>query len=109
MISSGAFYYCKSLVRVKLPSELQYIDTSMFSDCSSLTSIELPSKVTDIQYFAFYNCSSLKSITLSSSLTHIDDYTFRFAAIETVYFTSADQKQKFSYFFPETAQWIAAK
>ena len=109
VISSGAFYYCKSLVRVKLPSELQYIDTSMFSDCSSLTSIELPSKVTTIQYFAFDNCSSLKSITLSSSLTHIDDYTFRFAAIETVYFTSADQKQKFSYFFPETAQWIAAK
>ena len=95
-ISYAAFYGCKNLTSVSLPSTLKTIEGSAFSG-SALTSVSIPSSVTTIKSNAFYNCpltsanipsgikiiysysfygAKFSSITIPSTVTEIGDYAF---------------------------------
>ena len=71
-----AFYKCRSLTSVSLPSGAKYIDYAAFKNCSSLTNVVIPSGVTAIRSLAFSGCSSLTNINIPSGITEIDVNTF---------------------------------
>ena len=54
------------------------IGCSAFYDCRSLTSVTIPSSVTTIGDYAFYFCESLTSVTIPEGVTTIGDYAFYF-------------------------------
>ena len=75
-IGNSAFYYCSSLTSIEIPSSVTSIGGQAFSSCRSLTSIEIPSSVTSIGGQAFSGCSSLTSIEIPSSVTSIGNSAF---------------------------------
>ncbi|MCD8296131.1 MAG: leucine-rich repeat domain-containing protein, partial [Prevotella sp.] len=74
-IGDYAFYYCKSLTSIDIPSSVSNIGESAFQS-SSLTSIEIPNGVTSISNCTFYFCTSLTSIELPNGLTSIGEMAF---------------------------------
>lgn len=64
-IGAYAFYQCKSLKEVDVPSAT-YSDVYSFAECSSLESVNLP-LITRVSEDAFRKCSSLKDVTLSNA------------------------------------------
>jgi hypothetical protein len=66
----GAFYECRNLRTIMLPSTLRIIGGHSFRDCG-FTSIDIPASVTTIGNFAFFNCKNLTEITIPASVTTI--------------------------------------
>ncbi len=75
-IGDGAFYICTSLTSVTIPDSVTSIGDSAFFTCGSLVSITIPSSVTSIGNSAFFSCESLVSITIPSSVTSIGENAF---------------------------------
>ncbi len=100
-IASLAFYGCKGLTSITIPSSVTSIDSSAFvgctglktltfaegsklegigssafEGCTGLTSITIPNSVTSIGSEAFRRCSSLTSITIPNSVTSIGSDAF---------------------------------
>lgn len=61
MLSTSAFYNCKNLQKVNLPSTMTKIGIGAFEN-SSIKSVEIPNTVTSIGYRAFADCSSLLDV-----------------------------------------------
>ena len=76
IILEEAFYQCKTLNKVIIPSSVTSIGESAFQGCSSLTSVEITDSVTCIGDGAFYLCTSLNNVTISEGVTSIGDYAF---------------------------------
>lgn len=70
-IKDEAFYECKVLTSIVIPSSVTNIGVSSFSKCEKLTSITIPNNVTNIGETAFYNCSSMTSINFPEKLISI--------------------------------------
>ena len=68
----GAFYNCKGLVNISLPSSLCKIPVVGFSNCDSLVKLDIPEGVSHISLSAFRACSNLVDVTLPKSLRLID-------------------------------------
>jgi hypothetical protein len=62
LIEECAFYGCRWLVQIVLPSTVEYIKDSAFFRCKYLTSVTLPKNLKGIRNFAFASCNSLKQI-----------------------------------------------
>lgn len=76
-ISSKAFYNCKSLRSVSIPSSVEYIGSKAFYNCTNLTKITIPTKVTVIGSYAFQNCKKLTKITIPKNVESIGKYAFK--------------------------------
>ena len=76
-IGESAFEYCRGLTSLTIPSSVTSIGESAFRYCSGLTSLTIPSSVSSIGESAFEYCSSLTSLTIPSSVTLIWHYAFR--------------------------------
>lgn len=79
-IGDYAFYKCKSLTSVTIPSCVTSIGESAFSGCSSLTSFNIPNGVTSIGESAFSGCSSLTSFTIPNGVTSIEESAFAYCS-----------------------------
>ncbi len=75
-IGEEAFWYCKDITAVSMPSYLEYIGARAFQGCSSLESIELPDTVVEIAAAAFCDCTSLKSINIPADLIYVGAFAF---------------------------------
>ena len=75
-IGQYAFSGCSGLTSLVIPTGVTSIDQYAFSDCSGLTSLVIPTGVTWIWQYAFSGCSGLTSLTIPSSVTSIGDNAF---------------------------------
>ena len=73
-IADSAFYYCKELTSIDLPTSIATIGKESFRDCALLKSIKLPN-ITNVPYDAFCNCKKLESVDISN-VTTIDEDAF---------------------------------
>ncbi|MFA6860262.1 MAG: InlB B-repeat-containing protein [Clostridia bacterium] len=65
IVESVAFYSCKKLTSVIIPSSVTTIDIFSFSH-SNITSITIPSSVANIENYAFSNCTNLTCVNMRS-------------------------------------------
>lgn len=65
------FSGCTALESVRLPSDMEVIDMSMFEGCVSLKEIEIPEAVREILDYAFAQCTSLAEIKIPKAVTSI--------------------------------------
>lgn len=70
-IGMYAFYGCKNLISVVIPSSVTTINDLAFTSCSGLKSIHIPNSVIEIKQRAFQYCSSLSSLTLPEKLSNV--------------------------------------
>ena len=70
-VSSALLQNCTALTHIKIPSNVQRIESYAFAGCTSLESIEFEEGVSYIGVNAFYNCRKLTSVTFPSSLRTI--------------------------------------
>ena len=71
-----AFYYCRSLSSIKLPSTVIEIGGFAFKICNNLREVIFNEGLKKIGASAFYQCTSLSSITFPPTVTEVDDYAF---------------------------------
>ena len=75
-IGEFAFYGCRGLTSINLPSSITEIGKSAFDGCSGLTSLNLPDGITSIGVGAFWGCSGLTSLTIPDGITSIGNGAF---------------------------------
>lgn len=68
-ICAEAFYGCESLIEVRLPDTLQWIDESAFYNCKKLSSITFPKTIQFIGNEAFAYCSNLGVVNFTDETT----------------------------------------
>lgn len=73
-----AFYKCKNLKRVSLPSTVKVIEESVFETCKKLEEMKLPPALTKIGKSAFRSCSALEEIAIPLSVKSIGITAFKF-------------------------------
>jgi len=75
-IGDRAFYGCKSLRIVTIPSSVTTIGGRTFFGCTGLKNVSISSSVTTIGDWAFFDCTSLTSVTIPSSVIAIGNNAF---------------------------------
>jgi len=75
-IGHEAFYNCKSITSVTVPSSVTSIESGAFQGCSNLTSVILPDGLKSISRETFDGCSNLKSLTIPNSVERIGENAF---------------------------------
>ena len=76
IICNGAFYFCRSLSKIVIPSSVTSIGEWASSNCGSLSTIVIPSSVTSIGDRAFSSCTSLKYISIPKSVIGLNGNPF---------------------------------
>ena len=74
---SGAFYRCKDLMSIEIPSGVTLIGYYAFYECENLESIVLPEGLTEIGDGVFEYCKSLRNINIPKSVTVIKRRVFK--------------------------------
>jgi hypothetical protein len=95
----GAFYGCKGLTSISLPSSINTIKNmafkscnftsvelpstctlgyEIFNDCKKLETVKLPDNITEIPTGMFNNCNKLKNLTLPSGVNTIGYRAFKY-------------------------------
>jgi len=62
-IGSGAFGFCVSLQKIKMPS-IRTIEVRAFINCAALTDVDFGGKLESIQQYAFLSCPNLRRIAI---------------------------------------------
>ena len=75
-IGKFAFYYCTSLLSIRLPSTVTEIGKSAFRSCIQLRDVVFNEGLQKIGGAAFQNCTSLERFKLPSTLTEVDWLSF---------------------------------
>ena len=72
-----AFYGCKALETLNIPSFISTVQSGTFRNCSGLKSAVIADGLTSIDDQAFAGCSSLEYIEIPDSVTSISDSAFK--------------------------------
>lgn len=76
-MQSHAFYECKWLEGITIPSTVVDINESAFMGCTNLRSVVLTEGIERIKSTTFDECASLERISIPSTVTKIGDGAFR--------------------------------
>ena len=74
-LGDHAFYNCRALSALTIPSNISEIKDYTFYNCVSLSSVTIPSNITSIGAAAFYN-GGLKEINIPNSVTSLGANSF---------------------------------
>lgn len=74
-IGEHAFYGCRYLTSINIPSTVSSIGDSAFSGCTRLSTISL-NNISTISKKCFAGCSLLSSVNISASINTIEDSAF---------------------------------
>lgn len=77
ILSSNAFYYCRSISGVNMPNSITSIGKLAFARCTNITTINLPNSLTNLGESSFYQCLNICSINLPVSIKKIPYGVFR--------------------------------
>lgn len=66
-IGDQAFFGCRKLQEIVMPSSLLLIGYAAFAGCRMLSTVRLPESVTAIGRYAFYDCTRLMTIEVDTS------------------------------------------
>ena len=75
-IGKNAFYFCRKLPKVVLPTSLLKIADFAFYGCDGLEEIELPDSLTELGLSAFSGCKKLSSVVVPQVLLKIGGAAF---------------------------------
>ena len=75
-IGDGAFKGCVHLNSIGSHDNLIYIGSEAFWDCKFLKEMHIPSGVTEIKDGTFYNCAALQAAEIHDDITAIGSYAF---------------------------------
>ena len=75
-IGASAFSYCKGLVNITIPDQIQAIHNNAFSHCENLISVVLPNGIEVIPYGAFSSCYNLTSVIIPNTISSIEMFAF---------------------------------
>ena len=75
-VGDYAFYECKDLTKVNLPSSIKSFGKYAFKSCINLEPFALPSNLTYISEGLFNGCVKFVNISLPSTVTSIGSYAF---------------------------------
>ncbi len=70
-IGKLAFYRCKNLTSVTIPTTVTYIGSSAFEECTGLTSLTLNEGLETMGGSAFEGCTGLKVLTIPSTISSV--------------------------------------
>lgn len=84
-IGNNAFYQCKNLTNVSLPSSIRAIGARAFQN-SGIVNLTIPEGVKIIPESAFESCGSLKKVLLPNTITTIGEKAFDSSTIEEINF-----------------------
>ena len=97
-IGTNAFYNCKQLSTIILPSGITKISATAFAR-SGLTSAVIPNNVTTIGGDAFSYCSSLSSATIGPKVKTISQGAFYSSPVKDAYVMATTPPSVSSYLF----------
>ena len=75
-IAQAAFYGCKKITSIEIPTSVSVLPPDIFSDAENLTEVLLPENLTEIGSGAFWKCKSLKKIKIPDAVRIIDGSAF---------------------------------
>ena len=75
-IGDNAFYNCKSLTKLTVPSTVTTVGKWALNSCENVNNFTLPNSVTSIGEFAFSNCASWAQVSLPSSVETVGAQAF---------------------------------
>lgn len=90
----GIFSGCKSLKKVRIPSNVGVIGQSMFDGCEQLEEIVIPHSVHTINESAFAHCVSLKNVTIPKSVKKVGWLIFSYCNLDSITFENYDVIQE---------------
>ncbi len=76
IINDAAFFYCRNITSVTLPSTLKTISQYAFMNCVGFKEITIPENVTLIEGYAFSQCNKLTDVTINTSSATINENAF---------------------------------
>lgn len=77
-IGELAFYDCRDLTSIQIPSTVTSIGNSAFYNCDGLKAIDIPSSVKQIGNGVFTDCSNLSKVTLHEGLQTLGNAVFSY-------------------------------
>lgn len=83
-IGEKAFYYCTSLIELKLGSDTTVIGNQACEGCMSLRNVFFNEGLININDYGFGYCASLTSVTLPSTLNSIGSGAFGLSGLENI-------------------------
>lgn len=106
MIFGYAFHKCDSLIELKFPDSVEFLDRTAICDCSNLESVTLGSGLKEISRFAFYRCPKLRDLYYNGTADQwsriIISYDNRSLHQCTIHCTDKDLTERIQ----ETGEWI---
>ena len=66
---AGAFYYCRSLESVFVPSLINSVDDFLCFGCLSLKKVSLPDGLVSIGEYAFFGCAALEGLSFPEGVS----------------------------------------
>ena len=80
LVSHPWFPYISQVKKVIIQKGVTSIGAWAFFECKNLTSVSIPTTVTSIRSGAFCHCSKLEEITIPGSVTKIENYVFDYCS-----------------------------
>ena len=94
-VGDYAFYGCKRISSLSLPSSVEELGTYAFGSCIALKEIVFPEGLRVIGAKAFNACSGLTTVHIPKSLTNIDMKAFILnSSLSTIYYAGTENQWK---------------